>query len=114
MLLLLRLLGLRVTIAFLLLAAVKLEVRADVNFVVLVPPISEETDSASDGYFALAEAVHTVVLLAGQHINEDGSLLEGNLTLSVVHSATASEAAANLCSDLVLNGNSTTTVSSRC
>lgn len=110
--LLLRMLGLR-AFAFLLLLgeSSKLGVRADVNLVVLLPPLADEATSVSEGYFALTPALDTLVRLAGQHVNEDGSLLEGNVSLSVVHSDTAAEAAATLCSELVQNVNSSVAVS---
>lgn len=85
-------------------------VRAEeVNLVVLVPPTTSSAEGTSE-YFPLAPAVESVVRLAAEHLNEDASLLDGDeVTLSVVASLQATEAASGLCS--AIEGNATFAVS---
>lgn len=82
----------------------------EVNFVVLLPPTTtssageDGTTTTTAGYFPLAPAVESVVRLAAEHLNEDASLLDGDeVTLSVVASLQATEAASGLCSAIDTN-----------
>lgn len=84
---------------------------AEVNLVVLTPPTTSSTEGISE-YFPLAPAVESVVRLAAEHLNVDESLLDGDeVTLSVVASLQATEAASGLCS--AIKGNTTVAVSDR-
>lgn len=78
----------------------------EVNFVVLLPPTtsSDSSSSTSAGYFPLAAGLESVVRLAVEHLNEDESLLDGDeVTLSLVPSLQATEAASGLCSAIATN-----------
>lgn len=77
---------------------------ADVNLVALVPAATEPAaTSASDGYFPQANALASVMRLAAEHVNNDGTLLVGNVNISVETAALggAASAAAGLCSSLL-------------
>ena len=74
----------------------------EVNLVVFLPPTAHS--SAEGSYFPLAPALESVVRLAAEDLNEDDSLLNGDeVTLSVVTSQQATEAASGLCSAIETN-----------
>lgn len=79
---------------------------ADVNLVGLLPPVTE-----TDPYFAQASALGSAMRLAAQHINDDRTLLVGDVTISlenVASSGSQGAAAAALCSSLLETASNST------
>ncbi|CAM9847215.1 unnamed protein product [Pylaiella littoralis] len=75
----------------------------DVDLVVLLPPDGAE----AGGYFPLAGALESVTRLAAEHVNEDESLLNGTITLSVQAAEEATVAVAGLCAAIDSSDRST-------
>lgn len=79
---------------------------ADVNLVGLLPPVTE-----TDPYFPQVSALGSAMRLAAQHVNDDGTLLVGDVTISlenVASSGSQGAAAAALCSSLLDTGSNST------
>lgn len=82
----------------------------DINLVVLLPPNEADAGEEAGGYFALAGALESVTRLAAEHVNEEGALLDGNVTLSVQAAEKATAAVAGLCVAIDRNDNSNVAV----
>lgn len=76
----------------------------DIRLMALVPTATEAAaTSTNDGYyFPQANALASMMRLAAEHVNKDGTLLLGNVTISVETVAMGDAAgAAGLCSSLL-------------
>lgn len=78
--------------------------RADVALVALVPP---QSNTGSD---SLAPALESAYKLAGQQVNDQGSLLVGNVSLNVVEASSEPAVVAELCEALGAGNSSTVAV----
>ncbi|CAM9847144.1 unnamed protein product [Pylaiella littoralis] len=74
----------------------------DVDLVVLLPADGAE----AGGYFPLAGALESVTRLAAEHVNEEGLLLDGTVTMSVQPAEEATVAVAGLCAAIASSDSS--------
>lgn len=87
------------------------EAHGDINFVGLVPPSTAEGASPGRaGYFPGAPSLTTAIKLAAEDVMADGTMLVGDVSITVVQAGTAAAAIGGICSAL---SNSTVMVSTR-
>lgn len=61
---------------------------------------TEDTDIVTNGFFPNAQGLETAMRLAAEQVVAEGTLLVGNISITIVEAATAATAVAGLCSAL--------------
>lgn len=90
-----------VSLGFILLLHAPHRAHGDVNLVGLVStPFTDVTESGLDRYNPQATAVKTMMQFAAERVVADGTLLVGNISVTIVEAGTATAAAGGLCSAL--------------